>query len=55
MILEASVRTGFLGVGRTVEVKASCIRSMEIVGEPEIGCGLCHEEISAFIPPDTDT
>jgi hypothetical protein len=55
MILEATVRSGFLGIGRTVEVKASCIRSMETVKEPEIGCGLCHEEISAFIPPESES
>lgn len=55
LILEAKVRSGILGIGRSVEVQASCIRSIQTVKEPEIGCGLCHEEITSFIPSSSDT
>lgn len=42
MVLEARVKSGFLGLGRGVEVSAHCLRSLQEVSEPEIGCGQCH-------------
>jgi hypothetical protein len=42
MVLEARVKSGFLGLGRGVEVSAHCLRSLQEVAEPEIGCGQCH-------------
>ncbi|NIM92483.1 MAG: hypothetical protein GTO18_02050 [Anaerolineales bacterium] len=43
MVLEARAKSGFLGIGKNVEITATCTRSLEKVKEPEIGCGLCHE------------
>ena len=43
LMLDARVRPGLLGIGRGVEISASCVRSGEAVKEPEIGCGFCHE------------
>jgi hypothetical protein len=42
LLLEAQVASGFLGLGRRVEISARCVRSERAVPEPEIGCGLCH-------------
>ena len=42
MVLEARVKRGFLGFGKGVEVSAHCVRSLQDVAEPEIGCGQCH-------------
>lgn len=48
LILDAEVKTGFLRIGRGVKISARCIRSQEMVEEPQIGCGLCHEPIVGF-------
>jgi len=45
--LEAVLQPGVLGIGRHVEVHASCDQYGTTVTEPEIGCGHCHE---AFLP-----
>ena len=42
MVLEARVKRGFLGLSRGVQVSAHCLRSLQEVAEPEIGCGQCH-------------
>jgi len=39
------VRAGILGLGRRVEITASCTKSLETVTEPEIGCSLCHADL----------
>lgn len=52
MVLEARVVSGFLGLRRRVEVTASCTRSLDVVEEPEIGCGQCHLDIPTFIEPE---
>ncbi len=54
LILEARVRSGLLGLGRGVEVSASCVRSGEAVKEPEIGCGFCHETYEFTESPADD-
>jgi hypothetical protein len=43
LVLEARVAAGPLGIGRRMQVSASCTRSLTGVREPEIGCGHCHE------------
>lgn len=45
MVLEAHVASSFLGLRRSVEISATCTRSLQTVDEPEIGCGQCHVEL----------
>ncbi len=54
MVLSARVRAGFLGLGRRVEVEATCLRTLEPVAEPEIGCGLCHEPLPFLEQPEEE-
>ena len=54
MILEARVRSGFLGFGRKVEVSASCTYTLATVEVPEIGCGHCHEALTFNQTPAED-
>lgn len=46
LVLEARVKSGFLGMGKGVEISASCIETLEPVVEPEIGCGHCHKNLN---------
>jgi len=57
MSLHAQIRSGFLGIGKKVEVKAYCSRVGEAVKEPRVGCGHCHEDLPSFsvAPPDDVT
>lgn len=48
MLLEGRVKSGFLGLGKHVEVTATCTQSLETVEEPHIGCGRCHLDLPAF-------
>ncbi len=43
LVLEGRVVSGPLGIGRRMQIKASCTFTLAEVGEPEIGCGHCHE------------
>ena len=54
MILEARVRSRFLGFGRNVEISASCTHTLAPVEIPEIGCGHCHEAIPINHAPAED-
>jgi hypothetical protein len=54
LVLEAEVKSGFLRIGRGVKVAARCTRSQEVVEEPEIGCGLCHQPIVGFTLDEGD-
>jgi hypothetical protein len=54
MILDAEVKSGFLGLGRGVQVTARCTRTGEAVEEPEIGCGLCHQPLQGFTLGEDD-
>jgi hypothetical protein len=54
MVLSAKVRSGFLGLGRRVEVEATCLRTLEAVPEPHIGCGLCHEPLTFLQQPEDE-
>lgn len=40
--LAGRVAKGFLGLGRRMEITATCVRSGGAVAEPHIGCGRCH-------------
>ena len=55
MVLEGSVKRGVLGIGRRVDVSAYCLRSMQDVPEPEIGCGQCHLDLPIIQPPSEAT
>ena len=50
MVLEAKVTSRFFGLRKRVEISASCTRSLQIVKEPEIGCGQCHLAFSPLDP-----
>jgi hypothetical protein len=43
MALEAGVVKGFLGLTRRVEVYAVCTLTLNVVQEPRVGCGQCHQ------------
>jgi hypothetical protein len=44
LVLEGTVRKGFLGLNRRVEVMAFCSRHLIDVPRPEIGCPRCAAE-----------
>lgn len=52
LMLEARVHSSFLGMGKRVDVSASCLRTLEPVEVAEIGCGHCHDP---FPPFETNT
>jgi hypothetical protein len=54
LILDAEAKSGFLGLGRGVKVSARCTRTGEVVEEPEIGCGLCHQPIQGLTLDEGD-
>lgn len=45
LVLEGTVKHGWLGLGRKVRVGAVCKKYVVEVDEPHIGCGHCHEEL----------
>ena len=54
LVLVASVRKGWLGLGRRMEISASCRKSAGKVAEPDIGCGQCHLEFEKIrVDPGT--
>ena len=48
LVLEAKVRSGVLGFGRKVEVKAFCSKHLVDVPEPHVGCPVCAREKPGF-------
>lgn len=44
LVLEGTVRKGFLGLNRHVEVTAFCSRHLIDVPRPEVGCPKCAAE-----------
>jgi hypothetical protein len=44
LVLEATVRKGFLGFGRKVEIKAFCSKHLIDVPTPQVGCPQCARE-----------
>lgn len=50
--LDATIRAGFLGIGRRVEVVASCSKHGIKIADPYVGCAQCAAErpdLAAFI------
>lgn len=45
MVLEARAKRGILGFGKGVQISAHCLRSLQVVAVPEIGCGQCHLDL----------
>jgi hypothetical protein len=46
LVLEGTVESRFLGLGRRVRVGAICSKYLVEVEQPYVGCGHCHEERS---------
>ena len=44
LVLEATIKKGFLGLNRKVEVKAFCSKHLIDVPSPHVGCPKCAEE-----------
>ncbi len=44
LVLEATIKKGFMGLNRHVEVHASCSRHLIEVPKPEVGCPKCALE-----------
>lgn len=42
LVLEATIKSGLLGIKKKVEVIAYCTKSKQFVPEPKVGCGQCH-------------
>jgi hypothetical protein len=42
--LQLTIQRGFLGLGRKLEVSASCSKHLIEVKEPRVGCPLCNAE-----------
>jgi len=55
MVLEGQVKKGFLGLSRSVAVRAVCSKHLVEVSEPHVGCGHCHEGRSGATIFDLDT
>ena len=51
MVLEARIAAGFLGLGRRVRLTAFCVRTMQDVKDPMVGCGECHQSIAERLNP----
>lgn len=49
MNLKGSILAGFLGMGKSMQIRAYCEKSQTIVKEPQIGCGLCHPISEIFL------
>jgi hypothetical protein len=49
LILQATIKKGFLKLNRRVEVRASCSRHLIEVAEPHIGCPQCAREKPGLI------
>ena len=44
LILEASVKSGFMGFNRQIEIKAFCSKHLIDVPQPKTGCPQCNLE-----------
>jgi hypothetical protein len=44
LVLEGTIKKGFLGFNRHVEVKAFCSRHLVDVPQPQVGCPECARE-----------
>lgn len=48
LTLEAKVGKKWLGLKKQVQIQATCLKSLQAVAEPEIGCGQCHTDLDNF-------
>ncbi len=57
MVLTLTIRSGFLGLGRRLEIQAVCGKHKINIPEPPIGCPMCNAERpnlkSLFGEPDS--
>jgi hypothetical protein len=44
MMFTLTIKKGFLGIGRKIEVKAFCLKHRIDIDQPPIGCPLCNSE-----------
>ena len=44
LVLEGTIKKGFLGLNRRVEVKAFCSKHLIDVSRPHVGCPKCAQE-----------
>jgi len=51
LVLEARVVKTWAGLGRRVNISASCTKTLKEVAEPEVGCGQCHEDFERLQVP----
>jgi len=51
LVLEGRVVKTWAGLGRRVNVAASCTKTLTDVAEPEVGCGHCHEDFERLQAP----
>jgi hypothetical protein len=52
LILEARVGRTWGGLGRKVEVSATCTKTLADVPKPAAGCGHCHEHAEKIFAAD---
>jgi hypothetical protein len=52
LLLDARVVKTWAGLGRKVEVSATCSKSLVEVVKPEVGCGHCHENLEKLLQLD---
>jgi len=48
MVLTLTIKKGFLGLGRHLEVAASCKKHDVEIEEPQVGCPQCSAERPGF-------
>jgi hypothetical protein len=51
MVLRGKIASGFLGMGRKVEISTFCRRSDEAGFDPHTGCSKCHSIVREILPP----
>jgi hypothetical protein len=52
LTLEGQVGRRFIILGRMVNVRAYCTKTLQPVAEPHVGCGQCHPLPPIFSQPD---
>jgi hypothetical protein len=52
LVLDGRVVKTWAGLGRKMQVSASCTKSLTDVPNPHAGCGHCHENLHNLRAPD---
>lgn len=42
MVLKGKIKRTIFGIKKFIEISAYCTKTNQVVAEPEIGCGECH-------------